>query len=45
MVNSCCGMDMGMARVSHIGGGFNAWKEAGGPVVPKPTRKKPEGEG
>ena len=33
-------MDMGMARVSHIGGGFEAWKEAGGPVAPKPTRKK-----
>ena len=35
-------MDMGMSRVSHIGGGFNAWKESGGPVAPKPTRKKPE---
>ena len=33
-------MDMGVARVSHIGGGFTAWKESGGPVVPKPTRKR-----
>jgi rhodanese-related sulfurtransferase len=32
-------MDMGMERVSHIGGGFNAWKEAGMPVTPKPARK------
>jgi hypothetical protein len=28
--------------VSHIGGGFTAWKESGGAVAPKPTRKKPE---
>jgi len=32
-------MDMGMERVSHIGGGFEAWKEAGLPVAPKPARK------
>ena len=31
-------MDMGMARVSHIGGGFNAWKDAGAPVADKPAR-------
>jgi rhodanese-related sulfurtransferase len=30
-------MDMGMARVSHIGGGFDAWKEAGAPVESKPV--------
>lgn len=24
---------MGLERVAHIGGGFKAWKEAGGPVV------------
>ncbi len=24
--------DMGLAPVSHIGGGFTAWREAGGPV-------------
>lgn len=33
-------MDMGLARVAHIGGGFQAWKEAGGPVVPKPSKHK-----
>jgi rhodanese-related sulfurtransferase len=32
-------MDMGMERVAHVGGGFTAWKEAGGPVEPKPRRK------
>ncbi len=32
-------MDMGMERVAHVGGGFTAWKESGGPVEPKPTRK------
>jgi rhodanese-related sulfurtransferase len=26
--------DMGLAPVAHLGGGFNAWKEAGGPVEP-----------
>ncbi|HEY8578700.1 MAG TPA: rhodanese-like domain-containing protein [Beijerinckiaceae bacterium] len=24
--------DMGLAPVAHVGGGFKAWKEAGGPV-------------
>jgi rhodanese-related sulfurtransferase len=33
-------MDMGMERVAHLGGGFSAWKEAGAPVAPKPTRHK-----
>jgi rhodanese-related sulfurtransferase len=23
---------MGMSNITHVGGGFNAWKEAGGPV-------------
>ena len=32
-------MDMGLERVSHLGGGFTAWKESGGPVEPKPTRQ------
>ena len=32
-------MDMGMERVAHLGGGFNAWKESGAPVTPKPPRK------
>ncbi len=26
--------DMGMANVSHLAGGFGAWKTAGGPVAP-----------
>jgi rhodanese-related sulfurtransferase len=26
--------DMGLSPVGHIGGGFAAWKEAGGPVEP-----------
>jgi rhodanese-related sulfurtransferase len=33
---------MGMAPVAHIGGGFAAWKKAGGPVEmpePKPEKK------
>jgi len=32
-------MDMGLERVSHLGGGFTAWKDAGAPVAPKPSRK------
>ena len=27
--------DMGVSPVAHIGGGFTAWTEAGGPVVEK----------
>lgn len=30
--------DMGLAPVSHVEGGFKAWKEAGGPVAHKPPR-------
>lgn len=30
--------DMGLAPVAHLRGGFNAWKEAGGPVDP-PKKK------
>jgi rhodanese-related sulfurtransferase len=26
-------MDMGLERVAHVGGGFTAWKEGGGPVA------------
>jgi len=34
--------DMGLSPVSHIRGGFGAWKEAGGPVEPKqPPARKP----
>lgn len=29
---------MGMAGVCHIGGGFRAWQEAGGPVEAPPAR-------
>ena len=32
-------MDMGLERVAHVGGGFTAWKESGGPVEPKASRK------
>lgn len=32
--------DMGLSPVAQLGGGFKAWKEAGGPVVPR----KPVGE-
>ena len=28
-------LDMGLERVSHIGGGFQAWRAAGLPVAPK----------
>ncbi|NYT86384.1 rhodanese-like domain-containing protein [Pollutimonas harenae] len=31
--------DMGLPRVSHIEGGFKAWKEAGLPVAEKPAKK------
>jgi rhodanese-related sulfurtransferase len=34
--------DMGLLPVCHIGGGFTAWREAGGPVetrAPKPKAK------
>ncbi len=27
--------DMGLAPVCHIGGGFTAWRETGGPVEPR----------
>lgn len=30
--------DMGLPRVAHIEGGFNAWKQAGGPVAEKPKK-------
>jgi rhodanese-related sulfurtransferase len=31
--------DMGLSPVSHIGGGFKAWKEAGLPVAEKARHK------
>ena len=30
--------DMGLERVAHVGGGFQAWKAAGGAVVPRPPK-------
>jgi rhodanese-related sulfurtransferase len=30
---------MGMSNVYHLGGGILAWKEAGGEVVEKKSRK------
>ena len=30
--------DMGLEPVSHVEGGFNAWKQAGGAVVEKPAK-------
>jgi rhodanese-related sulfurtransferase len=32
---------MGLTPVAHIGGGFGAWKDAGGPIeMPEPARPK-----
>ncbi len=31
--------DMGMDKISHVGGGFKAWKEAGLPVSEKPSHR------
>lgn len=31
-------LDMGMQRIAHVAGGFNAWRQIGGPVVPRPSR-------
>lgn len=30
-------LEMGLENVAHVGGGFRAWIEAGGPVAPAPT--------
>lgn len=30
--------EMGLAPVSHVEGGFNAWKQLGGPVTAKPQK-------
>ena len=32
-------LDMGMTSVSHIGGGFSAWKQAGGPIEERRKKK------
>ncbi len=34
--------DMGLKNVCHIGGGFEGWKEAGGPVVPDDREQEPD---
>jgi rhodanese-related sulfurtransferase len=31
--------DMGLENVSHIGGGFKEWREAGGPVEAPPPKR------
>lgn len=31
-LSAATAQDMGLKPVSHVGGGFKAWKEAGGPV-------------
>ena len=33
--------EMGMERVAHMGGGFAAWKEAGGPVLKTEDGREP----
>jgi len=35
-LSAATAMDMGLAPVMHVEGGFKAWKEAGAPVEPKP---------
>jgi rhodanese-related sulfurtransferase len=32
-------LEMGVERVSHLEGGFTAWKQAGAPVAEKPEKK------
>ena len=32
-------VDMGLDKVSHLDGGFAAWKESGGPVAERPSKK------
>jgi rhodanese-related sulfurtransferase len=33
--------DMGMENVAHVGGGFNAWKKADGPMLITPDGREP----
>jgi 2-methylaconitate isomerase len=35
--------DMGLPKVCHVAGGFGAWREGGGAVVPYTPRTKPSG--
>lgn len=32
--------DMGFGPVAHVVGGYGAWKQAGGPTEPRPSKKK-----
>lgn len=34
--------EMGLDAVCHIGGGFAAWKESGGPTAPRPSSQRPK---
>jgi rhodanese-related sulfurtransferase len=36
-LSAATAQDMGLAPVAHLGGGFTAWKAAGGPVEPTPV--------
>ncbi|HZH52997.1 MAG TPA: rhodanese-like domain-containing protein [Microvirga sp.] len=38
-LSAATAQDMGLTPVAHIGGGFAAWKEAGGPVEQVPPRE------
>ena len=33
--------EMGLARVSHVGGGYDAWREAGGPTAQSADGREP----
>jgi len=37
--------EMGLDHVSHLEGGFTAWKAAGAPVAEKPSKPKPPAAG
>ncbi|WP_460451643.1 rhodanese-like domain-containing protein [Alsobacter sp. SYSU BS001988] len=37
--------EMGLKPVAHLGGGFGAWKAAGGPVEPPTAEPKPSRQG
>jgi rhodanese-related sulfurtransferase len=34
--------EMGLGPVCELGGGFKAWRDAGLPVAPRPTKQRPE---
>ena len=36
--------DMGLPNVAHIGGGFTAWRDAGGPIAADPKTEVRRGE-